>query len=259
MSGHDAASGGLHLEERSGVAYVRLPTAPRVGPIANRLAWSLVDLCASLRERQDLLCAVALVGAPGPFALEAPRDGNEHDRLSPAWPEAVNAVGGLDFPTVAALDGPAEGPAWELALACDLRIAVRGARVGSPEVRWGRLPSAGGTQRLARVAGEPLALRLLLLGELLGADEARSLGLLHRTVADGALAEGLEELLDVLRGGAPVALGYTREAVRAAADLPLDAGLRLEADLAALLQTTADRWEGIEAFLRRRPARFVGR
>src|SRR5207302_10501658 len=114
-------------------------------------------------------------------------------------------------------------------------------------------------RRLRRLVGPAGALRLLRLGEVLDAPAAQAHGLLHRVVPATELDTAIEALLDGLRAAAPIALAYAKEAVHAAADTPLPAGLRLEADLATLLQTTADRAEGIAAFQARRAPRFEGR
>jgi enoyl-CoA hydratase len=171
----------------------------------------------------------------------------------------VNAVAELAVPTVAVIDGGAIGAGLELALACDLRIASDRVRIGTPEVGWERIPSAGGTQHLVRAVGPTAALRLLLLGEILSAGEALELGLVHRTAPSSKISALAEPLVAELCAAAPIAAAYTKEATRMAMDVPLPQGLRLEADLAALLQTTADRAEGLAAFLSRGTPRFDGR
>ena len=112
---------------------------------------------------------------------------------------------------------------------------------------------------MARAVGRGAALRLLLLGETIGAEEALALGLIHRVAPSHELDACLEELLNALRLGAPLALSYTKEAIRDGMDLPLRGGLTLEADLAALLQTTEDRARGIRAFKERATPTFEGR
>jgi enoyl-CoA hydratase len=203
--------------------------------------------------------AVALVSEGAAFCAVPPRDAADCDAAANAWDRAADALARVGPPTLAVLAADALGPAWALALACDLRLAAREARVGSPEVRWGRLPAAGVTQRLPRLAGPGVALRLLLLGEVLGATDAHALGLVHRVAPAAALDATREELLGELRAAAPIALGYTKEAIHQALELPLPAGLRLEADLAALLQTTHDRVEGLTAYHQRRAPSFEAR
>ena len=249
----------LEVSERERVVYVRVPEPVPIRDGSTRLAWELVDLCTQIEEREAPPVAVALVSGGGAFCLAPPRDAAECDAASGSWADATAAVARLGAPTLAVIGGDAIGPAWELALACDLHLAVVDARVGSPEVRWGRMPAAGGTQRLARLVGPAAALRLLLLGEVHAAPEALALGLLHRVAAAATLDASREELLDELRAGAPIAIAYVKEAVRQAGQLPLPDGLRLEADLATLLHTTGDRAEGIAAFLQRRPPRFDAR
>jgi enoyl-CoA hydratase len=249
----------LQASERDGVVFWRVSEPVRPGQASLRLANALVDACADLEQREVLPVGVVLTSGGASFWLQSPAQAADCDALGPSWAEATTQLGRLSPPTIAVLAGEAIGPAWELALACDLRLAANGARVGSPELRWGRLPAAGGTQRLTRLAGPATALRLLLLGELLDAPAALELRLLHRVAPAAELDDCLEALLAGLRTSAPIALAYAKETVHRAVDLPLESGLRLEADLATLLQTTADRAEGIGAFLERRSPDFQGR
>jgi enoyl-CoA hydratase/carnithine racemase len=108
------------------------------------------------------------------------------------------------------------------------------------------------------VTGIGTALRLLLVGEVLPASEAVSLGLLNRVAAGDRLSEVVDEIVGALRASAPLALAYAKELVHTGSDVALATGLRLETDLSVLLQTTQDRREGIRAFLERRPAQFGG-
>jgi enoyl-CoA hydratase/carnithine racemase len=100
---------------------------------------------------------------------------------------------------------------------------------------------------------------MLLLGEIVTGALALEQALISRLAGDGDLDAAADEVLACLRGSAPIALSYVKEAVVKGADVPLEAGLRLEADLSALLQTTADRAEGVQAFAQRRQPRFTGR
>jgi enoyl-CoA hydratase/carnithine racemase len=249
----------LQVGEEAGVVVLRVDEAVGAGVAADRLGWELLDACQAIEQREEWLAGVVLVGGGRGFWVEAPGDAEACDALAEVWPEAVAAVGRLTPPTLAVIGADAIGPAWELALACDLRIISTDARVGSPEVRLGRVPTAGATQRLRRLVGAGLALRLVLLGEVLPAAEAHALRLVHRLVDPPDLDVCVAEVLAGLRASAPIALAYAKETVHQAMDLPLDDGLRLEADLAALLHTTRDRAEGISAFLERRAARFEGR
>lgn len=249
----------LEVTTEDRVVWLRIPHPVELGNSALRLAWELLDACAETETRDERPVAIVLTSGGPAFGIRPPGCAAECDAVAGLWGDATAAVSRLGAPTIAVLGGDALGPAWELALACDLRIAAADVSVGSPEIRWGRMPSAGGTQRLVRLAGIGTALRLLLLEEALPAMDALDLGLLHRVVPATELETALEELLAGFRAAAPLALAYAKEAAVHGADLPLQDGLRLEADLAALLQTTDDQAEGVNAFLERRTARFEGR
>lgn len=163
-------------------------------------------------------------------------------------------------PTIAAINGDALGHGLELALACDLRLAVRGARLGLGHVLQGAMPWDGGTQRLPRLAPRALALEMVLTGRVIEAAEAWSAGLvLEPQPSRGELASQAEALAGKLASVAPIAARYVKEAARKGMEVPLEHGLRLEADLALLLHTSQDRAEGIRAFMEKRSPRFTGR
>ena len=169
--------------------------------------------------------------------------------------DPVAALAALRIPVVAWVDGDCHDEALELALAADIRIAGESAAFRMGHAREGRIPSHGGTQRLTRVVGRGQALRLLLTGETLDADDALRAGLVH----DVGDLEDAEALAVCIADAGPIAAQYVKEAIAASADLPLRDGMRLEADLSILLHSTADRAEGLHAFVEKRKARFEGR
>ena len=168
--------------------------------------------------------------------------------------DPVAALGALRIPVVAWVDGDCHDEALELALAADIRLAGESAAFRTGHVREGRIPSHGGTQRLTRAVGRGQALRLLLTGETLDADDVLRTGLVH----DVGVVEDAEELAAAIADAGPVAAQYVKEAIAASADLPLRDGMRLEADLSILLHSTADRAEGLRAFAEKRKPRFEG-
>ena len=117
----------------------------------------------------------------------------------------------------------------------------------------------GGTQRLPRIVGRTRALELLLTAETIGAERALEMGLVNRICPPEHLMAEVNAMAETIAAKGPVALRYAREAVYQGLDLTLAEGLRLEADLYLLLHTTADRTEGIRAFLEKRPPQFQGR
>jgi enoyl-CoA hydratase len=162
-------------------------------------------------------------------------------------------------PTIAMINGYALGGGCEVALACDLRIAARSARLGQPEVRLGILPGGGGTQRLPRLVGFGRAMRLIMTGEPVMAEEAERIGLVDQVVDDAELEERTAELARQIAGYSPVALRLIKDAVRATLEMPLGAGLQFERELFVTAFASEDRSEGVRAFLEKREPDFQGR
>jgi enoyl-CoA hydratase len=161
-------------------------------------------------------------------------------------------------PTLAAVNGFALGGGCELAMACHIRLASDKAKFGQPEVKLGIVPGYGGTQRLPRLVGKGRALELLLTGDIIDAIEAYRIGLVNRVVdADSLLAESRAMLTTILAQG-PLAVAHCIEAVDRGLDLPLDDAIALEASYFGLLSATADKAEGMRAFLEKRTATFSG-
>jgi enoyl-CoA hydratase/carnithine racemase len=158
-------------------------------------------------------------------------------------------------PTVAVWNGPAVGAGAELLLAADLRIVGPEATMAFPEVAAGELPCWGGTQRLTRMAGAALALRLLVVGDRATVDDLVRSGL---AMLDPDPVARATAVADQLSRGAPRAQAAARDAVQRGRDLTLADALRLESDLNLLISTTDDRAEGIAAFFEKRPPKFTG-
>ena len=171
---------------------------------------------------------------------------------------AAAALATLPMPVVAALNGDALAHGLELALAADLRIAAAGAQLGAGHPTADGFPYDGATQRLPRLAGPAVARDLLFTGRILPAAEALAVGIVNRVVPDQHLDDAVAELMSTIAAAAPIAARYAKEAVTAAGNLPLAQGLRLEADLNIILQTTADRAAGLRSFAEKRPPLFNG-
>ena len=188
-------------------------------------------------------------------AIESPAAGRALAQQGQALTLLMESLG---KPVIAAINGYALGGGCELALACTLRIAAEGAKIGQPEVKLGVIAGYGGTQRLSRLVGEGRALELLLTGEPIDAAEALRIGLVNRVVPREKLMDEAKALAAKIAATGPVAVRLTLEAVRRGAALPLPEALALEADLFGLCATTADAKEGTAAFLAKRPASFKG-
>ena len=180
------------------------------------------------------------------------------ERKAPGTWSLAEAVGGLDIPVIAAIQGDAVGQGLELILACDLRVAAGDSRFGLPHLAAGLMPWDGGTQRLPRLIGPGPAMEMILLGELIDAEEAHRLGLVNRVVPFEETLDLARKMAEAIAEKAPFALRSVKEAVLGGLDLTLAQGLRLEADLYFLLHTTEDRTEGVKAFREKRRPCFKG-
>lgn len=163
---------------------------------------------------------------------------------------------------IAAINGSCVGGGLEVALACDLRVAKRGAgKIGLPEVNLGVLPGTGGTQRLARLLDKSRAIELMASGRLMDFDEAAQRGLVNAVFDadefDARLAEYVGQFCSPDRS--PLAVGLIKRAVQTGSELPLEAGLTLERELQARLFASEDAREGLSAYVEKRPPRFEGR
>lgn len=161
-------------------------------------------------------------------------------------------------PIIAAVNGYALGAGCELAMMCDVIIADAKAKFGQPEARVGIMPGAGGTQRLVRAVGKPVASLLLMCGEMLTAERAERLGLISEMTAAGQALTRAIELAKVTASLPPKALESIKRVLTDAADLPLTQALELEHREFLRLFDTKDKTEGMTAFLQKRPAVFKG-
>jgi enoyl-CoA hydratase len=165
----------------------------------------------------------------------------------------------LKVPVIAAINGFAFGGGLELALACDILVCKESAKLGQPEVDLGIIPGFGGTQRLVQRCGVGTARRLCMTGERLSAADARALGVVDIVVPDAEIHAEVTKLAKTLASKAPLAVQGVKRAVNQAADTILLSGLRREVEEFLRLFASADREEGMLAFLEKRPPKFTGR
>lgn len=169
------------------------------------------------------------------------------------------AVARCRTPVIAGVSGYALGGGFELVLACDIVIASETAEFGFPEVTLGILPGGGGTQRLTRLAGKQRAMEIILTGRRIDVDEARRLGVVTERVNKREWRVRAEELALTIAKRPPVAVKLAKQAVLAADELPLSAGLDHERRLFELAMATEDRVEGMKAFIEKRRPEYKGR
>jgi enoyl-CoA hydratase len=162
----------------------------------------------------------------------------------------------LPVPSVAIINGYAFGGGLEMALACTFRIATRNAKMALPEIKLGLIPGYGGTQRLPRAVGEARAMEMILTGRTVDAEEACRIGLVQRLIDGDPIEQGVAYAREFSGYSLPV-LGLAREAVSRALTVPLNEGLRVEADLSTLAFQTKDAAEGMSAFTEKRKPSFT--
>ena len=246
-------------------ASIRLPEASNGCSIDADTAAELRDCCRELQQRDELR-VVTVAGGGDVFAVGRLRPPAEiasaamPERLS--WQEQMgvaSALAALPMPTVAILNGDAIAHGLELALAADLRIAADTASLGIGNPVECGFPYDGATQRLPRLVGPGLARDMLFTGRTLTAQETLDAGLVNRVAPLAELEDAVAQLTAEICTSAPIAARYAKEAVAGAMDLTLNQGLRLEADLSVILQSTEDRAEGLRSFAEKRAPRFGGR
>jgi enoyl-CoA hydratase len=171
----------------------------------------------------------------------------------------LELIENLGKPVVAAINGFALGAGCETAMACTIRIAVKNAKFGQPEVKLGLLPGGGGTQRLPRLVGKGRALQLILSGEMIDAQEAYRIGLVNEVVSAANLMARAETILKQISANAPIAIKFALEATNKGLDTSQNEGFALEASYFGICAATDDKKEGTSAFLEKRVPQFHGR
>jgi enoyl-CoA hydratase len=255
----------IKVEARDGVAFVTVSRPEKLNALNEQVIAELTACFTELRASAEVR-AVVLSGA-GEKAFVA---GADIATLATYDPVAArdNATKGqrlteiienLGKPVIAAINGFALGGGCELAMACHVRIAVEGAKLGQPEVKLGLITGYGGSQRLPRLVGKGRALELMLTGEPIDAAEAHRIGLVNRVVKRETLLADAEALARKMAAVGPLAAQYSIEAVNRGLEMSQSEGLALEANLFGLCFATMDMKEGTAAFLEKRAAKFVGR
>jgi len=209
---------------------------------------------------------VLLVTGAGEKAFVAGADISEMLPLSEEQARAFSELGmrvmhgleALPIPVIALVNGYALGGGCELAMACDWIIASERAVFGQPEVNLGIPPGFGGTQRLTRLVGRARALELVTTGRQVKAGEAQAMGLVNQVVAADALRDSGLEVARIIAAKAPVAVSLAKQVIHRGQDIELTEACSLESGAFARAFATADRQEGMRAFLEKRAPKFSG-
>jgi (E)-benzylidenesuccinyl-CoA hydratase len=262
MPSDPPAAGRVVIDRADGFAFVILDRPAKRNALTLSMRAALAEALTELDE-DDAIQVVVLTGAGGAFCagvdLAEGAAAIDSNAASEGPPPVTAPLDGMRKPVIAAIDGPAMGGGLELALACDIRVASERATFGLPEVRIGSLPGSGGIQRLWRAVPAGVAARMALSAEPIGAQQALAVGLVSDVTSPEELAAVVTSLATRIAANAPLSLLAAKKSLRAAAELPLSAGLALDRSLWVSLASTEDRAEGRAAFREGRPPRFRGR
>jgi enoyl-CoA hydratase/carnithine racemase len=249
------------LAERDGAVGIARLNRPEA---RNALSGELMERLAEIVEdwdADDEVRCIVIAGSDDYFAagadIKAMRERTFQETMAKPTSVFWNRLAACRTPMVAAVSGFALGGGCELALICDMIVASEKAEFGQPEITLGIIPGAGGTQRLTRVIGKQRAMELVLTGRRVNAQEAFAIGIVNKV--EKTWFEAAVELAQVVARRAPIAVRLGKQAVQAADETALAAGLAYERRLYELAMATDDRIEGMTAFIEKRRPEFRGR
>ena len=251
----------VHEDPAPGVRLLRINRPEARNALNAALRQALTDTFASL-PADPALRAIVITGDERAFVAGA--DLKEFADMSTAEVARLGVrrmwgmIADCPLPVVAAVRGVALGGGLELAMHADIIVAGEGARLGQPEIGVGIMPGGGGTQRLVRAVGKFKAMKLLLTGQPMTGREAFEMGLASEVVADDAVLPRAIEIATRIATLPPLAARRIKEVALAGEDCSLAAGLMLERRAFETLFDTADKTEGMAAFLEKRAPRFTG-
>lgn len=223
-----------------------------------------IEQALDMWQKDDDVDVIVITGA-GEKSFAAGADiGQLHKRtmieaLHPNMTATYRKIELYEKATIAAVNGYALGGGFELALACDIRVASTNAKVGLPEVNLGIMPGAGGTQRLSRIVGKGKALEMILTGDILTAEQAERIGVFSRVAAQEQLLETAKAIATKIQSKGPLAVRLAKAAVNRGFDLDMDTALYLEKLSQTILMASEDKKEGTLAFMEKRTPTFKGR
>ena len=252
----------VRIDIDGGVATIRIDRPP-ANALARAVSRELSEAAATVTG-DEAVRAVVIWGGERIFAAGADIKAmvdygpNEVAEDVGALEQACRDLEAIPKVTIAAIEGFALGGGLEVALACDLRVAARNTKLGLPEIRLGIIPGSGGTQRLPRLIGLARARQMVFSGDPVSADRALESGLVDAVSPPSEAYAHASRSAESYAAGPSLAFAAAKRAL-AAADRPLEEGLRVEREAFVALFATRDQEEGMRAFLDKREPRFEGR
>jgi enoyl-CoA hydratase len=254
----------ISVRHDDAVVTLTLNRPDKLNALTQELLRDLLDSIRTIAE--DPTVRVAVLTGAGERAFAAGADIAAMSRMTTAEARNLSALGhcvgsaieDARVPFIAQINGFALGGGCELAMCCDILYASDKAKLGQPEVNLGIMPGFGGTQRLARRVGLGRARELCMTGELIGAEEALRIGLVDGVASAQELPARVHALATKIAEKAPLAVAAIKRAIGRGQDVPLHVANELEAASFSSLFGTADQREGMQAFLEKRPPKFVG-
>jgi len=250
------------VETHGRVCLIRL-NRPQALNALNAVLIDELNGALAAAERDAGIGAIVVTGSEKAFAAGADVKEMQAKTFVGAYLEdfigAWDGVARARKPIIAAVAGFALGGGCELAMMCDFIIAAETAKFGQPEIKLGVIPGAGGTQRLTRAVGKAKAMDLCLTGRMMDAAEAERAGLVARVVPAEKLVEEALAAAAVIAAQSLVSVLMAKECINGAFETTLAEGIRFERRAFHALFATEDQKEGMQAFIEKRPARFVGR
>lgn len=255
----------ISVRKEEAIGWMTLNRPHRLNTLTAEMIEEMHSALNDFEADKEIRCIV-ITGA-GEKAFSAGADVTAFTGLTPSTAAEAAAKGQALFtrlerigkPVIACINGYALGGGLEMASACDFRLASENAELGQPEANLGLIPGWGGTQRLVRLVGLAKAKELIMLAGRISAEEAARIGLVNKVVPRDKLQEETTALAKKLADGPPVALKLAKEALNLGTQVPLDIGLKLEAEAFGIVLSTKDVMEGVSAFMSKRKPEFKGK
>lgn len=254
----------LLFEPRDAIAFITINRPDKLNALSQAVRDRMLEHLAAL-ESDDSVGVVVITGA-GDKSFVAGADISEFAGRSPfdqreamRFPRVFDVMASYPKPVIAMINGFCLGGGCEMSMSCDIRVASEKARFGQPEIKLGLIPGGGGTQRMPRLIGLGQAMRLILTGDMIGAEEAARIGLVDLVFPHDELRSKTLELATKIASFSPLSVRMAKETMRMSERTSIEEGIVYERDVFSMLFSTEDMKEGVAAFLEKRPAEWKGR